>query len=100
MPWRGTARDRNIILVDEEDIAVALTGIIRLRAGRGRAGVRSIRSRRSSFKRSFGLKYPLDGLKLALGERTGTSNEATSGLFRIEAEPDARARRGSSSCRR
>ena len=43
------------------------------------------------FKRSFGLKYPLDGLKMVLGERTGTSNEATSGLFRIEVEPRSRA---------
>ena len=28
---------------------------------------------------------------MVLGERTGTSNEATSGLFRIEVEPRSRA---------
>ena len=38
------------------------------------------------FKKSIGLKYPLDGVRLAPGERTGTSNEAISGPFRIEPE--------------
>ena len=34
--------------------------------------------------------YPLDNLRLAPGERTGTSNEAVDGPFRIE--PESRAR--------
>ncbi len=43
------------------------------------------------FRRSIGLKYELNGLKLAPGERTGTSNEAMDGVFRIEPEPRAKA---------
>jgi len=77
------ARDRNIILVDEDDIALALSGPFDFEVAEGeRVSIHPLAPVR--FKRSFGLKYPLDGLKLAPGERTGTSNEATSGLFRIE----------------
>jgi thiamine pyrophosphokinase len=43
------------------------------------------------FRRSFGLKYPLDGLKLAPGERIGTSTTAVDGAFRIEPEPRSKA---------
>jgi thiamine pyrophosphokinase len=82
-------KDRNIILVDEQDIAVVVTGIFDFELAEGeRVSIHPLTPVR--FKRSFGLKYPLDGLKLALGERTGTSNEASSGLFRIE--PDGRPR--------
>ncbi len=82
-------KDRVIILVDAEDIAVALTGKFDFELAEGeRVSVHPLAPIR--FKRSFGLKYPLDGLKLAVGERTGTSNEATSGMFRIE--PEGRAR--------
>jgi thiamine pyrophosphokinase len=42
------------------------------------------------FKRSVGLRYPLDSVRLAPGERTGTSNEAVDGPFRIEPEGKAR----------
>lgn len=84
------ARDRNIILVDERDIAAVLTRSFDFEVEEGeRVSVHPLAPVR--FRRSFGLKYPLDGLKLALGERTGTSNEATSGLFRIEVEPHSRA---------
>ena len=77
------APHRNIILVDEEDAALALTGPFDFEVGEGeRVSIYPLAPVR--FKRSFGLKYPLDGLKLAPGERIGTSNEATSGLFRIE----------------
>jgi thiamine pyrophosphokinase len=84
------AKERNIILVDEEDIAVALTETFDFEVAEGeRVSIHPLAPVR--FKRSFGLKYPLDGLKLVLGERTGTSNEATGGLFRIEPEGRARA---------
>jgi len=84
------ARNRNIILVDQEDVAAALTGSFDFEVAEGeRVSVHPLGVVR--FKRSFGLKYPLDGLKMVLGERTGTSNEATSGLFRIEVEPRSRA---------
>lgn len=78
-------KDRVIILVDEGDIAVALTGPFSFEvAPRERVSVHPLLALR--FKRSIGLKYPLDGVKLAPGERTGTSNEAVDGPFRIEPE--------------
>jgi thiamine pyrophosphokinase len=84
------ARGRNVILVDEDDVAAALTGSFDFEVAEGeRVSVHPLGT--VKFKRSFGLKYPLDGLKLALGERTGTSNAATNGLFRIEVEPRSRA---------
>jgi len=43
------------------------------------------------FRRSFGLEYPLDGLRLAPGERIGTSNIAVDGIFSIEPEPRSKA---------
>ncbi len=83
------ARDRVIILVDEADIAVALTGPFSFEvAPRERVSVHPLLPIR--FKRSVGLRYPLDGLRLAPGERTGTSNEAVDGPFRIE--PEGRTR--------
>jgi thiamine pyrophosphokinase len=83
------ARDRVIILVVEADIAVALTGPFSFEvAPRERVSVHPLLPIR--FKRSIGLRYPLDGLRLAPGERTGTSNEAVDGPFRIE--PEGRTR--------
>jgi len=83
------ARDRVVILVDEADIAVALTGPFSFEvAPRERVSVHPLLPIR--FKRSIGLRYPLDGLRLAPGERTGTSNEAVDGPFRIE--PEGRTR--------
>jgi thiamine pyrophosphokinase len=82
-------KDRVIILVDEADIAMALTGPFSFEVGpRERVSVHPLLPMR--FKRSVGLKYPLDGVRLAPGERTGTSNEAVEGPFRIE--PEGRAR--------
>ena len=83
------AKDRVIILVDEADIAMALTGPFSFEvAPRERVSVHPLLPMR--FKRSVGLRYPLDGVRLAPGERTGTSNEAVDGPFRIE--PEGRAR--------
>jgi thiamine pyrophosphokinase len=79
------AKDRVIILVDESDIAMALTGPFSFEvAPRERVSVHSLLPQR--FKRSIGLKYSLDSVRLAPGERTGTSNEAVDGPFRIEPE--------------
>jgi thiamine pyrophosphokinase len=84
------ARDRVIILVDEEDLAMALTGAFTFEAEEHeRVSVHPLAP--IKFRRSIGLRYPLDGLRLAPGERTGTSNEATDGVFRIEPEPRAKA---------
>jgi thiamine pyrophosphokinase len=83
------AKDRVIILVDEADIAMGLVGPFSFEvAPRERVSVHPLLPMR--FKRSVGLKYPLDSVRLAPGERTGTSNEAVDGPFRIE--PEGRAR--------
>ena len=82
-------KDRPIILVDEADLAMALTGPFSFEVEpHERVSVHPLLPIR--FKRSKGLKYPLDNLRLAPGERTGTSNEAVDGPFRIE--PESRAR--------
>jgi thiamine pyrophosphokinase len=84
------ARVRVIILVDEEDLAMALSGSFRFEVEEGeRVSVHPLLP--IKFRRSFGLKYPLDGLRLAPGERTGTSNQAVDGAFSIEPEPRSRA---------
>jgi len=84
------ATDRVIIVVDETDLAVALSGSFSFDVEAGdRVSVHPLLAIR--FRRSIGLKYPLDGLKLAPGIRTGTSNEAELGPFRIEPEPRSKA---------
>lgn len=83
------ATERVIILVDESDIAVALRGPFSFDVSpRERVSVHPLAPLR--FKRSVGLKYPLDNVRLAPGEKTGTSNEAIDGAFRIE--PEGRSR--------
>lgn len=84
------ARARTIILVDEHDLAMALTGRFSFAVEAGdRVSVHPLAPIR--FRRSSGLKYPLDGLRLAPAERTGTSNAAPDGTFAIEPEPRAKA---------
>jgi len=76
------AHDRKIVMVDEEDVAVALTENFRFAVDPGdRVSIHPLAP--ISFTRSDGLRYPLDGIKLAPGVRTGTSNEATTGPFTI-----------------
>ena len=80
------ARVRRIILVDESDIALALTGPFGFTVEAGaRVSVHPLTATR--FRQSSGLRYPLDGLTLAPGVRTGTSNEASAASFAIEPEP-------------
>ena len=84
------ATDRVIIVVDETDLAVALSGSFSFEVDAGdRVSVHPLLP--ISFRRSIGLKYPLDRLKLAPGVRTGTSNEAELGPFRIDPEPRSKA---------
>lgn len=79
------ARERSIILVDESDIALAVSGTFGFEVSVGeRVSVHPLQP--VQFRRSDGLKYPLNGLRLAPGERTGTSNEASSPAFTIEPE--------------
>lgn len=76
------ADKRHIILVDEEDLALGVSGGFAFEVAVGdRVSVHPLRSVR--FEKSVGLKYPLDGLTLAPGVRTGTSNEAVVGAFSI-----------------
>lgn len=84
------AHDRIIILVDEADLAMAITGRFTFEVDEAdRVSVYPLAPIR--FRRSFGLEYPLDGLRLAAGERIGTSNVAVDGVFSIEPEPRAKA---------
>ncbi|HUV32796.1 MAG TPA: thiamine diphosphokinase, partial [Devosiaceae bacterium] len=77
------AGQRKILLVDEHDVALAVSGPFALSIEPGeRVSVYPLGQVR--FARSRGLKYPLDGLEMAPGIRTGTSNVATVGAFSIE----------------
>ena len=81
--------ERPIILVDEFDLALGLARPFRLTVEPGtRVSVHPLTATR--FARSGGLKYPLDGLTLAPGLRTGTSNEASAAEISIEPEPGDR----------
>lgn len=76
-------RNRAIILVDEVDIALGLDHAFGFAVPPGtRVSIHPLTPTR--FTRSTGLKYPLDGLLLAPGVRTGTSNEASAPVFSIE----------------
>lgn len=79
------AHGRKIVLVDEHDVAVGLTEAFSFKVALGeRVSVHPLAA--ITFWRSVGLKYPLDGVTLAPGVRTGTSNEATDGPFTIVPE--------------
>ena len=82
------AASRSIVLVDEGDIAAGLAGPFNFEVSAGeRVSVHPLKA--VTFRSSEGLRYPLDGLRLAPGERTGTSNSATAGPFSIEPEDAA-----------
>lgn len=79
------AHGRRIILVDAHDIALALTGPFDFAVDPGdRVSVHPLMP--ITFTRSEGLMFTLDGLTLAPGLRTGTSNAATEGPFSIVPE--------------
>jgi|GEM_PF-269536 len=81
------AAGRRIILVDESDIALALAGPFEFTVEPGaRVSVHPLTPTR--FAGSTGLVYPLDGLLLAPGIRTGTSNAADAASFSIEPDGD------------
>lgn len=76
---------RKIVLVDEHDIALALTDAFSFVVDPGaRVSVHPLAP--VTFWRSEGLEYPLDAVKLAPGVRTGTSNRAIGGQFTITPE--------------
>lgn len=80
--------DRNIVLVDEEDLALVLNRAFAFTVAPGeRVSVHPLAP--VTFTSSSGLDYPLDGLTLAPGIRTGTSNAAGNGPFTISPADDA-----------
>ncbi|MDB5542565.1 MAG: Thiamine diphosphokinase [Devosia sp.] len=84
------AARRRIVLVDEEDVAVALADAFAFEVERGdRVSIHPLAP--VTFWRSEGLKYPLDAVKLAPGVRTGTSNEALAGPFTVVPEEGVHA---------
>ena len=75
---------RHLLLVDEVDVALAVTGPFGFDATRGeRVSIYPLAE--VSFTRSEQLLYPLDGLTLAPGGRLGTSNAGLGG--RVEITP-------------
>ena len=84
------ASKRFVILIDEEDMALALTEAISFSVEAGdRVSVHPLAP--INFWRSDGLKYPLDAVRLAPGVRTGTSNSAPEGPFTIVPEEGVHA---------
>ncbi|WEK04949.1 MAG: thiamine diphosphokinase [Candidatus Devosia phytovorans] len=76
---------RKLLLVDEVDVALAVTGPIRFEAGLGeRVSIHPLLPIR--FRRSSGLFYPMDGHLLAPGGLIGTSNEGTGGVVEVVPE--------------
>ena len=72
-----------VIFVDERDLVLATTGAFSFALSAGeRISVHPLTE--IHFKLSGGLDYPLDGVTLAPGVKTGTSNSAATGPVRIE----------------
>jgi thiamine pyrophosphokinase len=75
-------QERKVMLVDEVDVALAVSGAISFMADAGeRVSVHPLLPTR--FEVSTGLAFPLDGLTLDPSGRLGTSNEAVGGLVGI-----------------
>jgi thiamine pyrophosphokinase len=75
-------RDRRVILVDEVDAALAVSGSFAFEAKAGeRISIHPLLP--TPFERSTGLLYPLDGLVLDPAGRLGTSNAALGGAVEI-----------------
>lgn len=73
---------RRLLLVDEVDVALAVTGAIGFDAGaRERVSIHPLLP--IDFVRSSGLLYPMDGLTLEPGGLIGTSNEGLGGRVEI-----------------
>lgn len=77
---------RHVILVDEVDLALAVTGDFAFTVQPGeRVSMHPLE--RVTFAHSEGLLYPLDGLTLEAGVLTGSSNMAVAGPFSVETAP-------------
>jgi thiamine pyrophosphokinase len=81
------ARERRVILVDEVDVALALSGPFGFEATRGeRISVHPFVP--ITFERTEGLFYAMDDLLLDPAGRLGTSNEGTGGRVEIIPKDD------------
>ena len=81
------ARERRIILSDEHDVALAMSGDFSFRIPVGeRVSIYPLTP--IDFVGSEGLRYPLDGLHLEQGGLIGTSNEALTETIKIEPADD------------
>lgn len=81
------APSRRLMLVDEVDVALAVTGPIAFEAGkRERVSIHPLVPIR--FRSSTGLFYPMDGLLLEPGGLIGTSNEGTGGPVEVLPEDE------------
>jgi thiamine pyrophosphokinase len=79
------AAKRKVILVDQRDVALALTEAFAFEVAPGdRVSIHPLAP--ITFWRSEGLEYPLDSVTLSPGVRTGTSNKALTGPFSIVPE--------------
>lgn len=84
--WQ-VGRERKVMVVDEVDLALAVSGPFRFEAGaRERISVHPFGP--TDFLRSSGLAYPLDGLTLDPAGRLGMSNEARGGTVEITPRDD------------
>src|SRR5690606_28938645 len=80
-------RERKVMVVDEVDLALAVSGTFSFEAGHGeRISVHPFVP--TDFLRSSGLAYPLDGLTLDPAGRLGMSNEAIGGTVQISPRDD------------
>jgi thiamine pyrophosphokinase len=83
-------RQRDIIMMGEEDLVVVVAGDFRFEVEPGaRVSIHPLGQ--VTFACSKGLQYPLDGVELAPGLRTGTSNKAVAGSFEIIPRTDNQA---------
>lgn len=81
------ARERRIILSDENDVALAMSGAFAFTIPVGeRVSIYPLAP--IDFRRSKGLLYPLDGLHLEQGGLIGTSNQALTETVEIEPADD------------
>lgn len=81
------APSRRLLLVDEVDVALAVTGPVVFAAAIGeRVSIHPLVE--VSFECSTGLRYPLDGLTLQPGGLIGTSNEGTGAQVEIVPSSD------------
>ncbi len=81
------ARHRRVMLIDEVDVALAVSGPIAFEASEGeRVSVHPLVP--TVFRRTEGLLYAMDALLLDPAGRLGTSNAATGGRVEIVPEDD------------